>query len=253
MFDEIHDTIKEFAPIGLNDMGAVRLMSRIDTKYVVPLNKLNKVLKSLKDDYFVFEIHGLRSHLYNSLYYDTKDLKLYHRHHQGSLNRYKIRERSYVDSNLSFFEIKFKNNKKDTIKSRIKIDHINDSIENERDEFLQAISGLNGKDFTPSMWVNYKRITLVNKALNERATIDLGLTFIKDGKTVSYEDLVVIEAKREKATKNTPMLTALKENKIRAGGFSKYCLGQAATTSDLKSNRFKKKFLHINKLRKDNA
>lgn len=251
MFEQVEDKIKEFTPIGLEDMGAVRLMSRIDTKYVIPLSRLASILESLTEHYFVFEINGERSPEYKTLYYDTDDLLLYKTHHQGKLNRYKIRERTYVSSEISFFEIKFKNNKKDTIKSRIKIDQINNAIEGERIDFLEKISGLDGKEFSPKLWVLYNRITLVSKALNERATIDLGLTFDNDTNRVEYNDMVVIEAKRDKSVKSTPMLQALKKNKLRPGGFSKYCLGQAAINPDLKQNSFKKKFHHINKLRKD--
>jgi hypothetical protein len=248
--NKIITTLNTIQPIGLEDMGAVRLMSRIDNKFVIPVTKLNDILNQVKDDYFVFEINGQRAHEYRTLYYDTDELKLYKRHHQGALNRYKIRERTYVDSQISFFEIKFKNNKNDTIKSRIKIDQINRSIEGDRSAFLKEISGLEGAEFKPKLWVLYRRITLVSKAMNERSTIDLELTFDNETNTVKYDDLVVIEAKRDKIVKTTPMLQALKENGLREGGFSKYCLGQASTNPDLKHNKFKKKFHQIQSLRK---
>ena len=34
MFKEIENKLQDFDPIGLDEMGSVRLMSRIDTKYV---------------------------------------------------------------------------------------------------------------------------------------------------------------------------------------------------------------------------
>jgi hypothetical protein len=250
-FEEIEEVLQGFSPIGLEEMGAsVRLMSRIDNKYVIPAKFLKDLLLQIKDKYFVFEINNKRAHEYKTLYYDTDDLLLYKRHHQGKLNRYKIRERSYVDSELSYFEIKFKNNKNDTIKNRIKISQINDKIEGDTKDFLRTISGLNGDEFRPKLWVLYHRITLVSKAMNERATIDLGLTFDNLNNRVDYSDLVVIEAKRDKTLKTTPILLALKENKLREGGFSKYCLGQASTNPNLKHNQFKKKFHQINQLRK---
>ena len=253
MITDILHTLEQFSPITLEEMGAVRLMNRIDNKYVLPIQKLNALLKSLQEKYYVFEIANKRALYYKTLYYDTPDLKLYKKHHSGGLNRYKIRERSYVDSKLSFFEIKFKNNKNDTIKSRIKIDQINDSITGDSKNFLKEISGLNGDDFIPSLWVNYDRITLVSKELNERATIDLNLTFEFNGKKESLSDLVIIEAKREKSVKNTEMISALKKELIRPGGFSKYCLGIASLTEGIKKNTFKKKFLKIKKIRKEYA
>ena len=41
-------------------------------------------------------------------------------HQNKKLNRYKIRQREYLISDISFFEIKFKSNKGRTIKKRIK-------------------------------------------------------------------------------------------------------------------------------------
>jgi len=250
-FDEIEQVLQTYEPISLEQMGAsVRLMSRIDNKYVIPAKFLKELLLQIKDQYYAFEIGGKRAHEYKTLYYDTDDLLLYKKHHQGKLNRYKIRERTYVDSELSYFEIKFKNNKNDTIKNRIKITQINDKIEGDTKDFLHTISGLDGELFKPKLWVLYHRITLVSKAMNERATIDLGLTFDNLNNRIDYSDLVVIEAKRDKSLKTTPMLLALKENKLREGGFSKYCFGQASTDPNLKHNQFKKKFHQISQLRK---
>ena len=48
-------------------------------------------------------------------------MTLYHDHHNGKLNRYKVRRRRYIDTDTEFLEVKLKNNKKRTIKSRIKL------------------------------------------------------------------------------------------------------------------------------------
>ena len=61
---------------------------------------------------------GKLIHDYKSLYYDTEDWKFYLDHHNGRVNRNKIRFREYVGSKLTFLEIKLKNNKGKTIKKR---------------------------------------------------------------------------------------------------------------------------------------
>lgn len=247
----IKEVISNYTPISLEEMSSVSLMKRIDTKYVVPIHKMDTLLKMLSDDYFVFEIENIRYPRYETLYYDTPELDLYKIHHQGKLNRYKIRERRYTESDMSFFEIKFKTNKNDTIKSRISIPTLDGKISGDKHDFLHEISGLNGDNFEPQLWVYYKRITLVSKALNERATIDLELTFEQDEKVIANNEIAIIEAKRDKRTKSTPMLKALKELNIRPGGFSKYCIGLACINPDLKSNNFKDKQRKIQKTKNE--
>ena len=104
--------ISAFDPISLNEMEGVKLMDRVDTKYVFPVNNFSAILNGMKGTYRLLEIEKNRLHRYESLYYDTPDFKLFAKHQSGGLNRYKLRFRRYVDSGgLTFFEIKFKNSK----------------------------------------------------------------------------------------------------------------------------------------------
>ena len=243
-------TLKDLPAISLQEMDKASLMDRIDNKYIFPVKDLTNLLNEVKNDYFIFEINDKRISHYSTLYYDTQKLDLYHSHHSGKLNRYKVREREYTDSGICFFEIKFKNNKKLTIKRRIPVHSINNKIEGITSEFLKETSNLDAEDLSPTLWVDYDRITLVSKTLDERVTFDLNLTFSFDGKEEKITDLITIEAKRTKQTKSTPVIKYLKQNSIREGGFSKYCLGMASIYNELKANNFKKKFLKIDKTRR---
>ena len=102
-------------------MESVKLMNRIDTKYTVPMSILPSILEAAKEDYFAQEIDGKRIATYDTMYYDTEDMDMYIRHHDRQLVRQKIRVRQYVDSNLTFLEIKRKNNKGRTKKKRIAV------------------------------------------------------------------------------------------------------------------------------------
>ena len=64
------------------------------------------------------EIDGQRLTAYDTLYYDTLDLQMYLRHHDRQLRRQKIRVRTYVDSQLTFLEVKNKSNKGRTLQAR---------------------------------------------------------------------------------------------------------------------------------------
>ena len=103
--------LDEFNSVSLKDMEDVTLMKRVDTKFILNELSLKSILKELTADYNILEIDGLRLMKYNSLYFDTPDKKFYHDHHNKRINRVKVRIRKYVDSDLSFLEIKIKDKK----------------------------------------------------------------------------------------------------------------------------------------------
>src|SRR4051812_18873006 len=101
-------------------MDNVKLMNRTDTKFLFTTDQFETVLNEVAPYYKVLEVNGKRLNHYKTLYYDTSDLALYNKHHNGKLNRYKIRHRTYVESDTGFLEVKFKNNKGRTIKNRVR-------------------------------------------------------------------------------------------------------------------------------------
>ncbi|MBA3971684.1 MAG: VTC domain-containing protein, partial [Bacteroidetes bacterium] len=118
--DKINKILTEFTPITLKEMDNVKLMDRTDTKFVFKQDQLADFLEEMKGDYSVLDVIGKRISRYESLYFDTTGFDLYHSHHRGKPSRFKIRFRKYVESELHFFEVKFKNNKGRTIKDRVK-------------------------------------------------------------------------------------------------------------------------------------
>jgi hypothetical protein len=93
-----------FEPITLAEMDGVKLMDRMDVKYLIPLALLPDILREAQSFYRVLEIDDNRLCNYKTLYYDTDDLALYKAHQNGLLNRYKVRARNYVESSLSFLK-----------------------------------------------------------------------------------------------------------------------------------------------------
>ena len=130
------EIISDFSPISLSEMDGVKLMSRTDTKFAFSVNKLPVLLKRIKPFYRMLHIDGETVHQYKSLYYDTNDLKFYLDHHNQRVNRNKIRFREYVGSGISFLEIKLKNNKKKTIKKRMKVDYISEELTTEHKNYI---------------------------------------------------------------------------------------------------------------------
>ena len=113
------EILSHYEPITLEQMKDIRLMNRIDTKFVTTEPMLRRLLVMACDDYFVQETDGLRISPYYTLYFDTPDCAMYNRHQVGHLSRQKIRIRSYVKAGLNFLEVKTKNNHGRTKKKRI--------------------------------------------------------------------------------------------------------------------------------------
>lgn len=228
-------------------MDSVKLMDRTDTKFVFSETELNNILEELKADYKILDINGNRISKYESLYFDTPKFDLYHKHQSGKLNRYKVRYRKYVESNLNYFEVKFKNNKGRTIKDRVKQTTIDNTIQSKAQDLLNEKTPLTSQDLEAKIWVNYSRITLVNKNSPERVTLDLNLHFKNVNQIKQIQNLIIAEVKQDKASKS-PFIKLMKKNHIRVGSISKYCFGIISLFEKIKHNNFKPKLIPIKKI-----
>ena len=93
-------------PISLEEMSAVKLMNRTDTKYLLNNRMLEQIAQHWQGLFFVQENLQKRVAQYKTLYFDTSDALTYTIHHNKQLHRQKIRERIYVDSDACFLEVK---------------------------------------------------------------------------------------------------------------------------------------------------
>ena len=117
----IGELLNSMAPITLEEMSDIRLMNRLDTKYVASKEQLVQLLKLVQDKYYVQETLERRIIPYLTTYYDTEGHLLYMMHHNKRARRMKVRVRTYVASHLTFLEVKNKNNHARTKKKRIEV------------------------------------------------------------------------------------------------------------------------------------
>lgn len=237
--------------IRLTDLEQVKLLNRVDTKYVFHVGDLEEILLELKDEYSVLEIDGRKVHAYETLYFDTPDFLLYKFHHNGKINRLKVRYRRYADTGLTFFEVKYKVKGSRTDKIRLNKENIFEDLGAEELELISHYQ-VDPRCLEKKLWVHFHRITIARNDFSERATLDVGLRFRNGHTDVSYEDIVVAEIKQNKTSFNSPLIKALKSRHLEKSGFSKYSMGIAAT-EDVKSNRFKPNFIKIDKIRNGNS
>ncbi len=235
-------------PIKLEDMGRVKLMNRTDTKYWFHAGQVNHLLNSIKEDYFILHIDNLSVQSYSSTYFDTSDNIMYSQHHNGKLNRFKVRRRSYLSSGLSFLEVKIKNNKGKTKKKRIGSEFGRMEFTAQELEFLIKHIPFECTDLHPSLRNQFSRITLVNKNFRERCTIDLDLQFQFENKFTSMDNLAIVELKSDGRDSISPVMLSLRDLRIKSSGFSKYCVGRSIIDPDLKRNNFKRKIRSIEKV-----
>lgn len=236
--------LNDFQPISLSEMDRVKLMRRTDTKFVFDARKVDGILREASKNYRVLEIKGDRAHKYETTYYDTNRYAMYVRHHNGLLNRFKVRSRKYLVSDIEFLEVKFKNNKGETVKTRIK-HSMQDPLRSEENIlFINNETPYKADELMPVLTNYFTRITLVHKTNPERVTIDLNLSFhnIGGGNLKMVPGICVTEVKRELGNRNSEIVDILKRNQVYPMGFSKYCIGTALVNKHVKANRFKPRF-----------
>jgi hypothetical protein len=253
MFVTITQTLGDFTPITLEEMEGVKLLNRIDTKYLTNEATLGKVLADAAAvGYRVLVADGARISPYNSVYFDTPELRMFLDHHNRRLVRQKVRTRVYENSGKAFLEIKRKNNHGRTKKKRLGIE------EYEMMEFagnpaacayLAKHSWFTVGDIRPVLSTAFERITLVNSARTERLTIDTRLHFQNylTDKKASLEDAVIIELKQD-GHAASQMKGILLKNRVKPVRISKYCIAETLTDPFVKSNRFKVKVRTIEKI-----
>jgi hypothetical protein len=244
--DAVKSSLDRFDPISLEEMDRVKLMDRSDLKFNFSVHHLSDLLDGIRDHYSALEVQGTRMSRYETLYYDTPGYDLYKTHHKGKPTRFKIRARKYVESDLNFFEVKHKNNKGRTLKTRVKKKEGND-ISGNAQTLLEEKTGMQSGHLEPKLFVNYTRITLVNRFEEERLTIDLDLQVKNDNSEFNFDGLVIVEAKMSKI-QVTPFVKLLKEKHIREGGLSKYCMAVSKLIPGMKSNNFKEQLLTVDKI-----
>lgn len=236
--DNIKTIISQFKKVSLSDLDKVELMNRVDLKFCFHISHAPTVFKLIQDNYSALEIDGETIFPYYNTYFDTIDNQMYLNHHNGKLNRYKIRVRRYNQTNVSFLEIKFKNNKGRTIKKRVVRNEFHAPFNEPELEFIQRITPYSGEQLRPKIANSFSRITLVNNNFTERVTIDFAPGFKNQSSEITLQNLVIVEIKQDKAGSANILTQILRELKLTDKGFSKYCIGRSLI-EDIKKNRFK--------------
>lgn len=241
-------SVEGFSPISLNEMDAVALLNRVDTKFVMAEAQLFSVLRAIKKDYRILTINHHCLNHYRTLYFDTPDFELYEMHVNENAERYKVRYREYLDTFQSYLEVKHKTRKDRTIKDRIATTQPYMDLTPETEDWLEGVFPYDTQKLEAKLWNTFTRITLVNVKSCERVTLDTDLVFYSSDKFIRMNGLAIAEVKACSTHQESPFLSQMVSRRIHPNGFSKYCMGISLLYDGVKKNAMKPKILMVNKL-----
>lgn len=216
------------------------LQDRVDTKFVVTPNVMSRVLDDLTEQINVLDIDGTREFRYESTYFDTPDLKTFRAHRQGRRRRFKVRTRTYVDSNLRVLEVKTKGVRGRTEKVRMTHSLPGHELDAEAREFIARWLTDYGirqasqfaEALQPTLLTTYRRTTFVGCERPFRLTADVHMRCGNEAAAVAtLHDRILLEAKT--SGEGDPLIRLLHRHGARPVKMSKYCAGIAMLNDDI--------------------
>lgn len=232
-------TATDFAPISLGELeAAASLQTRIDRKYLVPTSALPGLLAELDPRARVLEIDGDRVFAYESVYFDTPALTSYLGAARRRRNRFKVRTRTYVDSEQCWVEVKTRGPRGATVKNRLPHEATGRTeLDDPALEFTSGVLGDLDGPMAPTLVSTYDRVTFHIPAgahgPDSRTTIDTDLvwTDADTGREHALLGLAIIETKTGSTPSSTDRL--LWRHGHRPVRISKYGTGMAVLHPDL--------------------
>ena len=168
---------------------AAGLLTRVDRKYLVPLERAQELVGGLTSEARVLDIDGRRRFSYASTYFDTPGLEAFMLTARKRRRRFKVRTRTYLDTGLCFLEVKTRGARGTTVKRRMSY-HPDDAsrLTGPGRSFVAvclASTGVTGPAaareiaaaLRPVLATTYERTTLHLPDAEARATIDTALTW----------------------------------------------------------------------------
>ena len=238
MISKISHIISKVPSISLSELSSVDFDSRIDTKFLLGQNQLFHFLNEVSSSLVVLEVAGNRIFDYENIYCDTSEFEFFKKHHSGFGNRSKVRIRKYSDAGPFFFEVKNKTNKGKTVKYRVALKEFRNFQNPETEKVLASKTGFSFSELSYQTEIEYRRITLANKELTEKLTIDFEMSTSNTTNGFEFKNMVIVEVKQMSFSSRSPFIRALKDLKIYNTSFSKYCSSIAMLNTNVKKNRF---------------
>ena len=243
-------------PLSLEEVtAAAPALTRVDRKYVVPLDAAQQLVAALSAEMGVLEVAGRRTTSYLTTYLDTVRLTSCRDHLQRRRRRWKVRERVYVEDGLRRLEVKLRDGVGRTVKHLSPLTPWREGAEPLREEDLATLeAALAGaghvvatRTLRPTAVVDYRRTTLADLAVGSRVTLDEAVQSRLGGGRVRVDPgLVVVETKGGARPGDADRLLLAAGH--RPLSLSKYVSAAALLRADLADNdlrRLRGSVLHV--------
>ena len=244
----LNDILESFVSVGLEDMGTVKFMDRVEIKYVFPTRRISDLLNLMDGRYKVLEINNFKFSGYNQTYFDTPEFLFYYQHVTRRHERNKVRLRQYESTGVTFLEVKKKTMKGRTIKWRIENTLTGNASDGCANDFIHKHIPYLKDGLKPVLESSFKRITFAGFDVPERITLDLNLSFKGEkGEIAELPFLAIAELKCNGLGCRTPFAALMKKLSVYPTGFSKYCIGSTIVNDVPHKNILKPKLMQIKK------
>jgi len=238
--------------ISLDELNeAAALQRRTDRKYILTQAQAEQVLPQLAQQALVLSIDGRRSSDYTSVYFDTPDLASFHLAAHPRRRRFKVRTRSYMDTQQCYLEVKTEGARAQTVKERIEhpfnaraalseqsLNYIQETLNHEL-----GTCPIHTDALVPVIDSSYTRTTLYLPQTNSRVTVDENLVWTdpKTGFRLECNEIIV---ETKSAMNAGPADKLLWRHQIRPSRISKFATGMSLLHQHLPANRWHKTTKH---------
>jgi hypothetical protein len=216
-------------PTATADLVALReLRCRSDTKFVLAPSAVAELLHRLWPHYALLPAAAGPFGSYQTLYFDTGQLDLFHAQRRGKRLRHKVRIRHYEDRQMTSLEVKTRSSDLRTFKTWRERPYGDNQLSPDDRAFIETQTGLS-QPVVPQVWTRYRRLMLLGIHSNERISLDLDLRVEMGSRARSFDQLAILEVKQWPFCRSTPVMTALRAAGSHPAWAGKYCTGIAFT------------------------
>ena len=242
------EKIIAFEPVSALEIEKVKFSDREEINYTFQNSLLPSLIESTKGYYSILTNNDKNYSTYKLLYFDTPKNRFYIDAHNGKRNRFVVRFRQCVETNSTYFEIKYINKKGRTRKKKIKVDNIKTTLGKEELALLKKVMRKKKAcKLQPRLICDFKRITLKAKQANDQVIIDGNIKFTYNNSDTHILDLSLVKIKQERYTGASKFIEILRDHGVRRGQMSNYEQGMSIFASQ-KTNIYKEKNSRINKI-----
>lgn len=211
------------------------LQRRYDRKYAIATPTALELIRALLPTHLGLPAGPFWAS-YLTLYMDSPALDSYHDHRRARPRRTKARIRVYEDRDLEVLEVKMRNGRGWTEKTRQQRTRTGELTVEEL-AWLREAAGRT--ELVDSLNTRFQRLTLLGESSEERITIDLSIEVGLPGQANRpLRGVALVEVKTPSPSQPSDAVRWLHRGGHRPAPFSKYCVGTALLRPDLPHHRF---------------